>query len=120
MTDFPSLYTSSKSTTPSQINIQTQATTQFKDPKFEGNMVVVVNKKSNKRRRKKHKKKPKILTSLSPIKPTTISKKPNGFAQNSSDSNKHKRWDQYYESLFFISHVSSRMMGNLRAMKILN
>ena len=44
-----------------------------------------------------------------------------GFNPANEKNNRHRRWDQYYESLFFISHVIFFLKRiNIREMKIRN
>lgn len=104
MADFPFLHHSAQSGPAHTINILQKAHKPLKDPKFEGNLVVVVNKK-RKRGRRRRKKEAQSVAIVSPSPPAKIQKRMKAFQGEPTQNNRHKRWDQYYESLFFISHV---------------
>ena len=112
--EFPTVFTSKKSNGQEQSDILKKTGKEIKDPGFEGNMVIMVKKKSKKKRGRKRKEKFVKIVAKSdptekkekegPMQTEANLTKPKTSKQTNS-STKHKRWDQYYESLFFISHV---------------
>ena len=94
----------------------------LKDPDYQGDVVIMVKQKSKKKRGKKKRGRGRGKGKFqNPIEKKTvldsnvdiIEKKESsnhlgakGLNPANEKNNKHRRWDQYYESLFFISHVT--------------
>jgi hypothetical protein len=110
-------------------DILKKANNKIKDLNYEGNVVIMVKKKNKKKRGKKRRgKKPRAVEIKEKPKDISVEESPNekesvpvvkGLNPSKITNNKHRRWDQYYESIFFISHVSYRSGLNKREMKIL-
>lgn len=113
--EFPTVFSSKAKKPQVKDDILKKTNKKIDNGDFRGNVVIMVNKKSKKGRKRGKKRGKKaafepIKTEETPVKPEVPQNpKPvqmKGLNPSKTTDNKHRRWNQYYESLFFISHVS--------------